>query len=83
VYFDNILIYSKTEEEHYAHLTVALELLRKHGLKAKAKKCGFFNPELKFLGHIISADGLKSDPCKVETVVKWPVPQPLMTLEHV
>ena len=51
-----------------------LALLRKHDLKAKMAKCEFFKPELKFLGHIISADGMRPDPAKVATVRDWPTP---------
>ena len=75
IYLDDILIFSKTEEEHFGHLRKVLELLKEHDLKAKMKKCEFFRPELKFLGHIVSASGMKPDPAKVSTVQEWPLPQ--------
>lgn len=75
VYLDDILIFSKTEEEHFQHLHVVLTLLRQHNLKAKRKKCVFFTPELKFLGHVVSAAGMKPDPSKINTVVEWPQPR--------
>ena len=74
VYLDDILIFSKTEEAHLRHLAHVLALLRKHDLKAKMAKCEFFKPELKFLGHIVSVDGMRPDPAKVATVRDWPTP---------
>jgi hypothetical protein len=58
IYLDEILIFSKTAEEHYAHLSQVLSCLRQHGLKAKMSKCDLFIAELKFLGHIVSANGM-------------------------
>ena len=59
VYLDDILIYSKNEAEHEEHLRKVLERLRTHALVAKRSKCEFFRKEIEFLGHIISADGLR------------------------
>jgi Reverse transcriptase (RNA-dependent DNA polymerase)/RNase H-like domain found in reverse transcriptase/Integrase zinc binding domain/Chromo (CHRromatin Organisation MOdifier) domain/Retroviral aspartyl protease len=75
VYLDDILIFSKTREEHYEHLRIVMDLLRKHDLKAKMKKCEFFKTELKFLGHIVSREGMCPDPAKVATIVNWPRPR--------
>lgn len=80
VYLDDILIFSKTEEEHLRHLKMVLQLLKDNDLKAKMKKCEFFKPELKFLGHIVSADGMKPDPAKVQTIVDWPEPVSVLEL---
>jgi hypothetical protein len=75
IYLDDILIFSKTEEEHYAHLSHVQSCLRQGGQKAKMSKCDFFKAELKFLGHIVSSSGMKPDPAKVQVVVDRPVPQ--------
>ncbi|MCW2743449.1 MAG: uncharacterized protein JWR45_3871 [Blastococcus sp.] len=75
VFLDDILIYSKTEEEHKQHLRVVLDLLRKHKLYAKESKCEFFKTSISFLGYMISADGLGMEPYKVKAVVDWPTPQ--------
>ena len=55
VYLDDILIFSRTEAEHFQHLEMVLKLLREHKLFAKMTKCEFLNPELKYLGHLVSA----------------------------
>jgi hypothetical protein len=75
VYLDDILIYSRTEEEHLAHLKQVLQILRENQFYAKLKKCTFFQPETLFLGHVVGRDGIKPDPAKVTAVKGWPVPQ--------
>ena len=75
VYLDDILVYSKTPEEHLQHLRIVLNILKQHGFKARPSKCEFFKPELKFLGHIVGATGMKPDPAKVATVQEWPIPR--------
>ena len=72
VYLDDIVIYSRREEEH---IKIVLELPRKHKLYAKLSKCKFVQSELKFLGHIISAKAIQADPAKVFIVKDWPVPK--------
>ena len=62
VYLDDILMFSRAKEEHFQHLELVLKLLRDHKLFAKMKKCDFFKPELKYLGHVVSTSGIKSDP---------------------
>jgi hypothetical protein len=65
VFIDDILIYSKSEEEHMRHLRVILQSLRDHQLYAKFSKCAFWLKEVPFLRHIISAEGITVDPSKV------------------
>ncbi len=74
VYLDDALIFSKSAQEHLKHIELVLSKLREHRLYANAKKCEFFKPELRFLGHIIGKDGIKMDPDKTITVQRWPKP---------
>ena len=74
VFIDNILIYSKNEEEHAHHLHIVLQCLREHQLYAKFSKCDFWLKEVPFLGHVISAEGISVDPSKVHDVLDWEAP---------
>ncbi|GJT21545.1 putative nucleotidyltransferase, ribonuclease H [Tanacetum coccineum] len=74
VFIDDILVYSKSEEEHEQHLRIVLEILRQKKLYAKFSKCEFWLQQVAFLGHIVSADGIIMDPSKVEAITKWPRP---------
>ncbi|KAK1663979.1 hypothetical protein QYE76_052138 [Lolium multiflorum] len=74
VFIDDILIYSKTEEEHEQHLEMVLDTLREHQLYAKFSKCEFWLKEVGFLGHILSAGGIAVDPSKIKTVAEWKAP---------
>jgi hypothetical protein len=74
VFIDDILVYSKNEEEHAGHLHVALQHLREHHLYAKLSKCDFWLKEIKFLGHTISQAGMAVDPDKVQEVMNWKPP---------
>ena len=77
VYLDDILIYSRTPEEHCLHLRQVLEVLREHRLYANLRKCSFAKPELSYLGHVITAEGIKVDPRKTTAVTNWPRPTSL------
>ena len=75
VFIDDILIYSRTEQEHAEHLRKLLELLRKEKLYAKFSKCEFWLREVRFLGHVINKNGIQVDPSKVDAVMKWAAPK--------
>ena len=74
VYCDDILIFSKTREEHLEHVRTVLETLRRHKLYAKASKCHFGRSSVGFLGHVISEHGVAVDPGKVAAVAEWAQP---------
>ena len=76
-YLDDLLVFSKTLEEHIEQLNSVLETLRKHGLIANIKKCRFFQRIIEFLGHIISAEGILMDPAKVKAIVALAAPENL------
>ena len=80
VFIDNILIYSKDQEDHDTHLRVVLETLRKEHLYAKKSKCKFWLREVSFLGHIISKEGIMVDPRKIEVILEWKPPRNVMKL---
>ncbi|KAJ6846282.1 uncharacterized protein M6B38_279565 [Iris pallida] len=75
VFIDDILIYSKNEEEHEKHLRIVLQTLREEQLYAKLNKCEFWLDQIPFLGHIISGEDISVDPKKVEAVKPWPTPK--------
>ncbi|KAL8102858.1 hypothetical protein AgCh_027400 [Apium graveolens] len=75
VFIDDILIYSKTEEDHNEHLRISLEILRKEKLYAKFSKCEFWLKEVQFLGHVVNKEGIKVDPAKIEAVMNWERPK--------
>jgi hypothetical protein len=74
VFIDDILIYSKNEEEHAQHLRIVLTCLREHQLYAKFSKCVFWLEEVQFLGHVLSAKGIAVDPSKVQDILEWKPP---------
>jgi hypothetical protein len=75
VFSEDILIYSKSEEEHVRHLYVILQWLWDHQLYAKFSECAFWLKEVPFLGHIISTEGIAVDPDKVQEVLHWKSPR--------
>ena len=75
VFVDDILIFSKNEEEHAQHLKEVMDTLRAHQLKEKFSKCHFWREEVRFLGHVVSKEGLAVDPAKVVVVQDWKVPR--------
>ena len=81
VFLDDILIYSKSKREHLEHLRAVFELLRKNKLFGKESKCDFFAEQIHYLGHIVSAEGTRMDPEKVDAILRWPEPKNLEELQ--
>ena len=71
-FFDDIIVFSKNDAEHRKHLAMVFAELSKHRLVVNGKKSEFFLEEIHFLGHIISKDGVRMDPAKVEAIRSWP-----------
>jgi hypothetical protein len=74
IYLDDILIFSKTLEEHVQHLCTALQLLCDNSLCAKRKKCLFATQSVDYLGHIITSEGIRTDSAKIAAIQQWPTP---------
>jgi hypothetical protein len=74
VFIDDILIYSKNDEEHAKHLRIVLTHLREHQLYAKFSECAFWLEEIQFLGHVLSAKGIAVHPSKVNDILEWKYP---------
>lgn len=72
VFFDEILVYSKSVKEHRDHLETILQCLQEHQLYANEKKCLWGQQKLEYLGHIILGEGVVANPEKVEAMLKWP-----------
>ncbi|KAA3483482.1 DNA/RNA polymerases superfamily protein [Gossypium australe] len=75
VFIDDIMVYSGSEEEHNSHLRVVLQILREKQLYAKFSKCEFWLREVTFLGHVVSAEGIRVDPRKIEALLDWKPPK--------
>ncbi|CAH9138635.1 unnamed protein product [Cuscuta epithymum] len=80
VFFDDILIYSKSRTDHKEHLRKVLQALNANQLVINSKKCSFGRSQLVYLGHIISGQGVAADPTKIEAMVQWPIPKDLKGL---
>jgi hypothetical protein len=74
VFIYDILVYSKSEEEHAEHLRIVLTRLRDHQLYDKFSKCEFWLKEVQFLGHVLSTEGVAVDPSKVKDILNWKPP---------
>jgi Reverse transcriptase (RNA-dependent DNA polymerase) len=72
VYIDDILIFSRTEEDHFRHLKLILKRLRQHKLFAKLSKCEFIRTSLPFLGHVVCQNGVEMQQSKLHALVAWP-----------
>jgi hypothetical protein len=80
VFFDDILVYSSSKEQHKQHLKAVLQVLRDNQLKAKLEKCTFGQPSVEYLGHIISGQGVATDPSKIKDIMEWKTPKTLKKL---
>lgn len=74
LYLDDIVIFSSSFDQHLQRLDMVLTRLKEHNLKLKLQKCHFFQPEVKYLGHVISASGVATDPSKISAVAEWARP---------
>ena len=75
VYLDDVIVFSSTPEEHLERLEAVFQKLSDAGLKLKPSKCKFFQSSLSYLGHLISEEGIATDPSKIQAVEEWPVPE--------
>ena len=75
VFIDDILVYSKDAQEHEQHLRIVMETLREKKLYVKLSKCYFWLKNVSFIGRIVSAEGIRVDPIKIEAVVNWKPPR--------
>uniref|UniRef100_A0A0A9D1W1 Reverse transcriptase domain-containing protein n=1 Tax=Arundo donax TaxID=35708 RepID=A0A0A9D1W1_ARUDO len=75
VFVDDILVYSKTLEEHLQHLQAVFDILAANQFYVKASKCSFAQQKLEYLGHIISIEGVATNPSKIQVIQQWPIPQ--------
>ncbi len=82
VYLDDILIFSRSLQEHVQHIRVVLQRLLENGLFVKAEKCVFHAQSVPFLGYIVSSEGMCMDPDKVQAVVDWPTPDSRKALQR-
>ena len=74
IYLDDIIVYSKTPEEHLETLEAVFQKIGKAGLKLKPSKCEFFKSRITYLGHIVSNGGIATDPKKIKAIQLWPRP---------
>lgn len=82
-YIDDVLMFTRTAEDHVDHLRAVLDKLRKAGLKLKPKKCHFVRQSIEYLGHMITPEGLLPNPHLTEAVRSIPVPTNVAGVHHV
>ena len=80
VFFDDILVYSPSLNQHLIHLKTTLDILKSNQLFIKKSKCAFGQGQVEYLGHIISKGGVRTNPRKVEAIVSWPRPNLVRSL---
>ena len=74
VYLDDIIVFSKTLEDHIRHLETVFKILAEAGLKLKLKKCDFFKESINYLGHIVSREGVMPNSAKIDAIASYPEP---------
>ena len=77
IFFDDILVYSRSESKHLKHLQKVLDCLRTHQFFAKFLKCQFFQSTIEYLGHLVSQGSVHADPHKISAMLTWPIPRTL------
>lgn len=80
MFFDDILIYSSSKDDHSTHVALVLEVLQNNSLVAKFKKCAFGKEMIEYLGHVFSAEGVAADVHKLQAMVDWAEPSNLREL---
>ncbi len=80
VFLDDLIVFSETLEEHESRLLHVLNCLKEYGLKLSVEKCKFLQTSVRYLGHIVSQNGVETDPQKIETIKTWPSPKTLKEL---
>ena len=83
VFIDDILVYSRSREQHEEHLREIFVVLRSARLYAKFSKCDFWLREVQFLGHLVNQEGILVDPAKIEVVMRWEVPKSPLEIKSV
>ena len=80
VYLDDIIVFGRSFDEHIQRLQIILQRIHDANLKISPSKCKLFQSKLIFLGHVVSSEGIQTDPAKVQAVEKYPVPKTLKQL---
>jgi len=80
VYLDDIIVFSRTREEHFEHLKLILKALHEVRMILNVEKCKFFRSEVRFLGHIVSREGVRPDPARINKILEWPTPRNITEL---
>ena len=82
IYLDDVIVFSKTPEDHLVRLKCVFQKLREAGLKLKPSKCEFFKDRIAYLGHIVSKAGIETDPKKIKDIWEWPRPNTVTDVRH-
>ena len=75
VYLDDIIVFSKSFDDHVTKLRAVFDRISNACLKIAPKKCSIFQKQVSFLGHVVNAEGVSPDPNKIETIMSWPIPK--------